>query len=183
MRDTRQEIIHFWFEETDPQQWFQANPEYDDMIRERFLVTYQMAKDGLCNDWAADAEGALALVILLDQFPRHMFRGKAEAFGTDEKALLFAKQAISKGYNQIIEPVKRGFLYVPFQHSEDLSDQNRSVELMTAMKDDNPAGYNYALRHHAVIEKFGRFPHRNVILGRQNTPEELEFLKEKPQGF
>lgn len=183
MRDTKQEIIHFWFEETQPQQWFQSNPEYDAVIREHFAVTYEMGKDGLCHDWAVDAEGALALVILLDQFPRHMFRGTREAFATDEKALLFAKQAISKGFDQIMEPVKRGFLYVPFQHSENMSDQNRSAELMGAMKNENPAGYNYAMRHKAVIERFGRFPGRNAVLGRDSTPEELEFLKEKPQGF
>lgn len=183
MRDTKQEINHFWFEETQPQQWFQKNEEFDNLIRERFLVTYEMAKENLCDSWQSEEEGALALVILLDQFPRNMFRGQKESFATDKKGLLVAKQAIHRGFDQLLEPVKRGFLYVPFQHSEDMRDQNRSVELMEAMKDENPAGYDYALRHRAVIERFGRFPHRNEVLGRETTPEEAAFLKEKPAGF
>ncbi len=183
MRDTKYEILHFWFEEVQPQQWFQAGPDLDALIAEKFLATYEMAKDGLCDSWASDEDGALALCILLDQFPRSMFRGKPEAFATDRKALLIVKEAISKGFDQILEPVKRGFLYVPFQHSEELRDQNRSVELMEAMGDDNPAGYDYALRHRVVIEKFGRFPHRNEVLGRTSTTEELEHLKEHPSGF
>ncbi|MCB1563054.1 MAG: DUF924 domain-containing protein [Alphaproteobacteria bacterium] len=183
MRDTRHEINHFWFEETHPQQWFQQSEILDRAIRDRFSITYDMAKDHLCDSWQSDEEGALALVILLDQFPRHIFRGKPEAFATDKQALLVAKQAIKNGFDQILEPVKRGFLYVPFQHSEDLRDHDRSVELMGAMKDDNPAGYDYALRHRVTIERFGRFPHRNAVLGRESTPEELDFLKEKPMGF
>ncbi|GJL84416.1 MAG: membrane protein [Micavibrio sp.] len=183
MRDTKYEILHFWFEEVQPQQWFQSNPELDSLITEKFLSTYEMAKDGLCDNWAVDEEGALALCILLDQFPRHMFRGKAEMFGTDRKALLVVKEAINKGFDQILEPVKRGFLYVPFQHSEELNDQNRSVELMKAMGDDNPAGYDYAKRHRDVIEKFGRFPHRNEVLGRVSTTEELDHLEQNPSGF
>ncbi len=183
MRDTKQEIIHFWFEETQPQQWFQKSPDFDALVRNRFSTIYEMAKDGLCNNWSSDAEGALALVIVLDQFPRNMFRDTPAAFATDEQALLAAKQAIAKGFDQILEPVKRGFLYVPFQHSENMNDQNRSVELMGAMQYDNPAGYDYALRHRVVIEKFGRFPHRNKILGRENTPEEEEYLKLPGAGF
>ena len=183
MRDTKHEIIHFWFNETDPQQWFQKSPEFDALVKERFGVTYQMAKDGLCQAWAKDAEGALALVIVLDQFPRHMFRDTPAAFETDEQALLAAKKAIASGFDQILEPVKRGFLYVPFQHSENMSDQNRSVELMSSMQYENPAGYDYAIRHRVVIEKYGRFPHRNKILGRENTPEEEEYLKQPGAGF
>lgn len=183
MRDTKHEINHFWFEETSPQQWFQGTTALDDAIKERFLVTYNMAKDNLCDSWQSDEDGALALVILLDQFPRHIFRGRPESFATDKKGLLVAKQAIKNGFDQILEPVKRGFLYVPFQHSENIADQMRSVELMAAMKDENPAGYDYAKRHQVTIERFGRFPHRNAVLGRETTPEEEAFLKEKPAGF
>lgn len=183
MRDTRYEILGFWFEEVSPQQWFQKNPELDKIIKERFYATYEMAKDGLCDDWAHDEDGALALVILLDQFPRHIFRDQPEAFDTDKKALLIAKDAISKGFDQILEPVKRGFLYVPFQHSEELRDQERSVQLMGAMKDLNPTGYDYAVRHRDVIEKYGRFPHRNKVLGRENTSEEEEYLAQPGAGF
>lgn len=178
MRDTQLEIIRFWFEEVSPQQWFQSSPKLDLEIKERFQITHEMAADGLCNSWASDPEGALALIILLDQFPRHMFRGTPQAFATDEDALLIAKQAVHKGFDQVLEPVKRGFLYLPFQHSENLSDQKKSVELYGAMKDANPAGDMYARRHYVPIEKFGRFPHRNEILGRESTQEEIEFLKE-----
>ena len=177
MRDTKHEIIHFWFEELEPQLWFQSTPQIDEDIAERFGVTLEMADDGLCNAWSVDAEGCLALVVLMDQFPRHIHRGTSKAFATDERALLVAKQALHKGFHQVMEPVKRGFLYLPFQHSENLQDQERSVELYTAMKDDNPAGHMYALRHHEPIDKFGRFPHRNEILGRESTEDEVEFLK------
>ena len=177
MRDTRQEIIHFWFEETAPQQWFQSTSELDENIKERFGVTLEMADEGLCNTWSVDAEGCLALVLLLDQFPRHVYRNTPQAFATDEKALLVAKQALHRGFDQVMEPVKRGFLYIPFQHSENISDQKRSVDLYGAMKDENPAGQMYAQRHFEPVEKFGRFPHRNEILGRESTEEEIEFLK------
>jgi uncharacterized protein (DUF924 family) len=106
-----------------------------------------------------------------------MFRGEARAFVADELALTVAKQAINKGFHQVMEPVKRGFLYLPFQHSENLEDQKRSVELYGAMAEQNPAGDMYAKRHLIPIEKFGRFPHRNKVLGRKSTPEENEFLK------
>ncbi len=177
MRDTRQEIIHFWFEETAPQQWFQNNPALDEAIKDRFGTTLEMADDGLCNTWSVDVDGCLALVLLLDQFPRHVYRGTPQSLATDEKALLVAKQALHKGFDQVLDPVKRGFLYIPFQHSENLNDQKRSVELYGAMKDDNPTGFMYAERHYTPIEKFNRFPHRNEVLGRESTAEEIEFLK------
>lgn len=177
MRDTQQEILHFWFEELEPQQWFQSSESVDAEIRERFAVTHEMADDGLCNHWAVDADGSLALILVLDQFPRHMFRGTPKAFASDERALLIAKQAVHKGFDQVLEPVKRGFLYLPYQHSETLTDQKKSVALFGAMADDNPAGDMYARRHLVPIEKFGRFPHRNGILGRESSEEEIEFLK------
>ncbi len=177
MRDTQQEILHFWFEELDPQQWFQQSNSVDEEIRERFAVTHEMAADGLCQHWAVDADGSLALVIVLDQFPRHMYRGDPKSFASDERALLIAKQAVHKGFDQVLEPVKRGFLYLPFQHSEVLQDQKKSVELFGAMAEENPAGDMYAKRHIVPVEKFGRFPHRNEVLGRESTEEEIEFLK------
>jgi uncharacterized protein (DUF924 family) len=179
MRDTKQEVIHFWFEETAPQLWFQINEAFDQQVIERFTVHYEMAKEGLSNHWNDDADGALALSIALDQFPRHMFRGSPRAYESDNKALTLVKQAISRGFDQVMEPVKRGFLYLPFQHSEELREQERSLELFTKMKDVNEAGYIYAVRHHDAIKRFGRFPHRNAILGRVSTDEELEFLKNK----
>ena len=183
MRDTKQEILHFWFQETQPAQWFQTNPDFDKLVRDRFLVTYQMAQDGVCNAWSADADGALALCITLDQFPRNMFRGTKEAFATDGHAKRVAADAIRNGYDQILPPLRRRFLYLPFEHSENMEDQNRSVALFASMKDEDPMGYEYALRHKDVIARFGRFPHRNVILDRQNTEDELLYLNQPGTGF
>lgn len=178
MRDTRQEIVRFWFEETDPRLWFQQNDEFDFMVRDRFLVTYEMARDGLCASWASDDEGSLALCLLLDQFPRRMFRGQAAAFATDDKALLVAKNAVKKGYDQLMPHERRFFLYIPFEHSENLSDHKRNLELFGAMRDENPIAHDVAKRRFAVIEKFGRYPERNEILGRESMPEELEYLSQ-----
>ncbi len=176
MRDSKQEIVHFWFDETEPSLWFQNNPAFDAKIRERFSLIYDMAADGLCNSWASDAEGALALCLVLDQFPRRMFRGQAKAFGTDEKALLIAKQAVARGFDQLYAQEKRFFFYMPFEHSEKMSDQKRNLELFKAIERENPLAYLVAQRRYAVIEKFGRFPDRNVALGRESTPEEIAYL-------
>lgn len=177
MRDTKQEVLYFWFEETQPSQWFQRNDEFDKIVRERFDMTYAMARDGLCDDWAVDAHGALALCIVLDQFPRNMFRRTASSYATDEKALLIAKAALHKGFDQVLDPLKRRFLYLPFEHSENMADQDRSVQLFESMKDDDPVGYEYALAHREVIRKFGRFPMRNKALGRESTKEELAYIE------
>lgn len=183
MRDTKEEIIEFWFEETAPQQWFQVSDIFDAQIIDHYLDTYEMARDGKLDEWAVDAEGCLALCLVLDQFPRNMFRHAAKAFATDAKALLIAKQALHKGFDQVLTPVKRRFLYLPFEHSENFQDQKKSVELFKTMQADDPLGYEYALRHMHVIEKFGRFPHRNKALGRTNTPEEDEYLSTPGSGF
>lgn len=183
MRDTKQEVISFWFEETMPQQWFQKNDVFDQEIKERFLVTYEMARKDLCNDWARDADGVLALCLVLDQFPRNIFRGSAKAFETDKKILLIVKETLHKGYDALLNPVKRKFMYMPFMHSEDISDQKKSVSLFEMMKGDDPLSYDYAVKHLEVIEKFGRFPHRNEVLGRQSTEEELKYLQLPGAGF
>lgn len=183
MRDIKQEILHFWFEETPPALWFQKNGAFDDQIRERFLSAYKLAADGLCDGWRDDAEGALALCIVLDQFPRNMFRGQPEAFATDAKALGVAKFAVARGFDQTLSVARRRFLYLPFEHSEDLADQNRAVSLFKSTQGEDPLGYDYAVRHHEVIRLYGRFPHRNAILGRKNTPEEDEYLAQPGAGF
>ncbi len=179
MRDTRQEITHFWFEETEPRLWFQRSDEFDSIIKDRFAMTYNMAKDGLCNGWNVDADGCLALCLLLDQFPRRMFRGTAAEFETDERALLIAKQAISKGFDQVLSPEKRFFLYIPLEHSERLSDQKKNLELFKSMQDENPVAHFVAQQRYAVIEKYGRYPERNAAMGRENTPEEKAYLVAK----
>ena len=178
MKDNRQNIITFWFEETKPQQWFQINPEFDQVIKDRFLDIYDLASKGVCDEWKKDADGCLALCIILDQFPRNIFRGKENAFATDKQALLVSKHAIHRGFDQILVPMKRRFLYMPFMHSENLNDQKKSVELFEKMQVNDPMGYEHALRHYREIERFGRFPYRNKVLGRENTPEEVDYLKD-----
>jgi uncharacterized protein (DUF924 family) len=183
MKNSQADILDFWFEETQPQQWFQTNPDFDTLVRERFTEAYDKAKMGILDDWRRDADGCLALCILMDQFPRNMFRGTPQAFATDGKALVVAKYAISKGFDQVLPPLKRRFIYLPYEHSENLNDQRKSVELFEKMTKDDPLGLDYAQRHLKVIEKYGRFPHRNKILGRMNTPEEEEYLAQPAAGF
>lgn len=183
MKDSQREVLDFWFVETAPVQWFQKNDVFDDMIRERFLPLYEMAKDGFCDAWKKDADGVLALCIVLDQFPRNMFRETPQAFATDGKALVISREAISKGFDQVLIPGKRRFLYLPFEHSENIDDQKQCVAFFEAMKEEDPLGYEYAIRHLRIIEKFGRFPHRNEALGRVNTLEETAYLAEPGAGF
>ncbi len=183
MKDFQKDILNFWFVETQPKQWFQVSEEFDQAIRDRFMEPYDMAVCGKFDDWQNDADGALALCILLDQMPRNMFRGTPKAFDTDKKALIVSKYAISKGLDQVLSAQKRRFIYLPFEHSENLNDQRRSVELFEKTKNDDPMGYDYAMRHLRVIEEFNRFPHRNKILGRGNTPEEDIYLSNADAGF
>lgn len=177
------DILRFWFIETKPEQWFQSNPDFDRTIAERFMDDYELAARGDRNDWMETAEGCLALCILLDQFPRNMFRGTPKAFATDGRALEIARYVQSKGFDKEIDPFKRRFLYLPFEHSENLDDQKTSVSLFAAMKNEDEVGYDYALRHLQVIETFSRFPHRNAILGRPSTPAEEEYLAQPGSGF
>lgn len=183
MRDLQKDILKFWFEDTAPSQYFQKNDDFDQIIRDRFGDAYEWAKDGLYDSWMRTEDGCLALCILLDQFPRNMFRSKPQSFETDLKARFIARHAIKRGYDQLFIPLKRRFLYLPFEHSELIDDQKLSVSLFEAMKDDDPTGYDYALRHLRVIETFGRFPHRNAILGRESTAAELEYLNTAGAGF
>lgn len=183
MKDLQKEILDFWFVETQPKQWFQVSEQFDQMIKERFEDDYHKALDGAYDDWQHNADGALALCVMLDQFPRNMYRGTPAAFEADKKALVISKYAVSKGLDQVHSAQKRRFLYLPFEHSENINDQHRSVELFEKTREDDPLGYDYALRHFKIIEKFGRFPHRNIILGRDNTPEEQEHLAQPNAGF
>ena len=183
MRDSKQEVLHFWFKETKPQQWFQKNDQFDEQIKERFESVYGLARDGLCDDWKRSPEGCVALCVVLDQFPRNMYRGTPDMFATDLKALLVAKHAIANGFEQLVKPEERRFLYLPYEHSENLADQKKSVELFEKMKNEDPLGHDYAVRHMDVIEKYGRFPHRNEILGRDSSPEEEEYLAQPGAGF
>lgn len=183
MKDVQEDILNFWFKETKASQWFQVNPEFDAAIKERFEGAYEMALAGQFDDWKNSADGALAFCILMDQMPRNMYRGTPKAFASDKRALIVAKYAVSKGLDQVHSLEKRRFIYMPYEHSEVLSDQVRCLELFEKIKDEDKLGYEYALRHLKVIEEYGRFPHRNRILGRDNTPEEEEYLAQPGAGF
>lgn len=176
MKNTREDILSFWFTETTPAQWFQVSPQFDEMVREKFLDHFLLATRGYCDDWANSADGALALILTFDQFPRNMFRDDPKSYETDAKAISIAELSIERGFDQIFAPIKRRFIYLPFEHSENIDHQYRSVELFQTMKHDDPMGVEYAERHLRVIEQFGRFPHRNIILGRESTPAEETFL-------
>ena len=183
MKNVQKDVLAFWFDESQPPQWFQINADFDAQITARFADDHDKAARGIFDDWKNDPEGCLALCLLLDQFPRNMFRGTARAFATDGKALVIAKYALAKGFDQILPPLKRRFLYLPFEHSETLSDQRKCASLFEKMKKDDPLGYDYALRHLKVIEQYGRFPHRNKILSRMSTPDEEEYLAQSGSGF
>ncbi len=176
MRDTKNEILHFWFDEAEPSQWFQYSEAFAERLRDQFAVTYDMAMEGLSNHWADDPEGALALCLVLDQFPRHIFKDTPKAYEGEERAVMTAKRAISKGFDQTLQHEQRFFLYMPFEHSEQMSDQKKSLELFKSMRDLNPLAYHVAQQKFDIFEKFGRFPTRNKAMGRQNTPEEEAYL-------
>lgn len=165
--------------------WFVKNPAFDQDIHSRFQLVYEQAVAGAFDDWQATAEGCLALVLLFDQFPRNMFRGTPQAFATDDRALAIAQKALTQGFDQALPVVQRWFLYMPFEHSENLEHQRRAVELFDPLRNNPDAAgtYSYAVKHLAVIEQFGRFPHRNQILGRASTPAEQAFLKQPGSSF
>jgi len=169
---TPETILAFW-REAGPDKWFTRDNAFDADIRDKFLPTYEAAAAGKLAEWEATPEGALALCIVLDQFPRNMFRGDARTFAADARAREVANRALKRGYDQDIPAEDRGFLFLPFMHSEDLTDQNRCVELYRAAGHEN---MKYAEQHRDIIRRFGRFPHRNAILGRTTTPEEQAFL-------
>jgi uncharacterized protein (DUF924 family) len=164
------EILSFWFG-LSRAQWFNEDPDLDEAIRDRFLTLWEEAFGSPASAYLGSAREALAAVILFDQMPRNMFRGRADQFMTDTLALAIAKSAVNRGYDDALSPAERGILYMPFQHSEELDDQQRSVGLFTALGDDHQLGF--ARKHHDVIERFGRFPHRNAILGRTPRPDEV----------
>lgn len=167
------EVLAFW-RDAGASKWFNGGAGFDAECRGRFLDAHLEAARRECEAWMGDAEGALALVLLLDQIPRNVFRGSAHAFATDGLARDYARRAVDAGFDQRIDPPMRLFFYMPFEHSEEMADQDRSLQLITAMGD---AGYaDYARRHRDAIARFGRFPHRNAVLGRTSTPEEQAWL-------
>ncbi len=186
--DVIQRVIAFWF--ADPGApgsgqarpiWFEEDPAFDEEVRARFTRDLERAAAGELDRLTATPEGCLALVILIDQFPRNMFRGTPKAFETDAKAREVANSALARDCDRRLTPVRRQFLYMPFQHSESLADQDRSVALFRALGDQQ--SLDYALRHRDAIARFGRFPHRNAVLGRASTPEERAFLARPDSSF
>jgi len=167
------DIISFW-RDAGEERWFKADADFDTKVRERFSALWQEARDGRHADWENTAEGMLALILVLDQFPRNMFRGSAEAFSTDPQALALTKRAIAQGTDMQIGPDLRAFVYMPLMHSEDPKDQFRCVEVFRAFGNANNLAF--AELHADIIRRFGRFPHRNTVLGRQTTAEEAAFL-------
>ncbi|TGV61468.1 DUF924 family protein [bacterium M00.F.Ca.ET.141.01.1.1] len=165
-------VTKFW-RDAGEDAWFEKNDAFDADFRARFLDLHYAAARRECDDWSGHAEGSLALMILLDQFPRNCFRGTSHMFATDPLAKHFAQKAVAAGHDLALEPEVRVFLYLPFEHSENLADQDRSVELHTARAEFN---LKYALEHRDIIQRFGRFPHRNKMLGRETTAEEKAFL-------
>lgn len=172
---TPKQIVSFWTK-AGPKRWFKKDPAFDQKIREHFLVTHQAAEMNKLGEWEAAPEGALALVLLLDQFPRNMFRGTQRAFVNDPQARTVAARAIERGFDQKVPKELRAFFYLPFEHSEELADQEKCLKLFRAMKDEDLI--RWAKLHHDIIRQFGRFPHRNEILGRRSTPEETAFLEQ-----
>jgi uncharacterized protein (DUF924 family) len=171
---TPSDIVSFW-RTAGPKRWFEKDTAFDDDIRRRFLKLHEEAAAGKLAGWETTAEGALALLILLDQFPRNMFRGQARSFATDPLARAITAGALVRGFDSQVPAELRGFFYLPFEHSEDLADQERGVTLYKAAGDAD--GLKWAELHADIIRRFGRFPHRNVALGRLSTPEELQFLQ------
>jgi uncharacterized protein (DUF924 family) len=187
------DILHFWFGQpgsalrgTFREAWFKKDPAFDDEIRRHFLGSTEAAARGEHDRWQADPEGALALTILLDQFPRNLYRGSPKAFAADPKAREVADAAVARGFDRGFPSCERLFFYLPFEHSETLADQERSVQLFRKLAEDDPARAEvipYALCHQEIIQRFGRFPHRNEALGRESTAEEIAFLKEPMSSF
>jgi uncharacterized protein (DUF924 family) len=168
------EVLEFWFDPRVRERWFDSTPELDEEIRARFQHLWERAAQGALDFWAELPEGALALAIVLDQFPLNMFRGEPRSFATEQAAVGLARAAVRAGLDQALEPGRRAFLYMPLMHSEDLADQDESVRLFEAGGLEDNA--RFARHHREIVRRFGRFPHRNAILGRQSTAEELEYL-------
>lgn len=167
------DVLAFW-RAAGEDKWFTKDDAFDRAIRDNFLPAYEAAAAGKLNDWAKTPEGALALIIVLDQFPRNLFRNDARAFASDPLALAAAQRAIAAGFDKKIEHDLIPFLYMPLMHSETLADQSQCVDLFRSYGNDN--NLKFAAIHRDIIERFGRFPHRNAVLGRATTPEEQAFL-------
>lgn len=175
-----QDIIDFWFADATRKLWFDSTPEFDAELERRFEQTWDRARRGELDDWMQTATGCVALAIVLDQFPLNMFRGSAESYSTEVQAREVARVAIERGFDSGLETAHKAFLYMPFMHSEALEDQQRALRLF-----DQPgleSNLRFARHHHDIVARFGRFPHRNAVLGRDSTADEIAYLNSK-QAF
>lgn len=170
-----EDVVTFW-RDAGPRKWFAKDDAFDRACRERFMAAWEKAGRGELADWEASPEGALALLILLDQMPRNMFRGDPRTWSTDPQALGVAERALAKGFDTKVDQAVRLFFYLPFEHAEDVRAQERSVKLFELLGEAEQT--KWALHHLDIVTRFGRFPHRNAVLGRESTPEELSFLEE-----
>lgn len=175
------DVIQFWFEEIEPKQRFVKDPEFDELIRERFRKTHRLASQGLLYTWRDHPLDALAEIIVLDQFSRNMFRDSPKAFAQDTLALVLAQEAIRRKLDSELEPRHKAFLYMPFMHSE--SPEIHEIAMFLFDQPGLEDNYNFEVKHKAIIDRFGRYPHRNEILRRKSTEEELEFLSQPGSGF
>jgi len=185
-------VLDFWFGvPASPERgrsrksWFAKDDAFDAEIRDRFLDVHERAAAGELSEWERTPLAALALAIVLDQFPRNMFRGQSRAFASDALALRVARRMVERRFDRLLRPVERWFAYLPFEHAEDLAAQRRSLALFGGLSSekDSAGTIDYAYRHYAIIARFGRFPHRNAVLGRQSTPAETEFLTQPGSSF
>lgn len=175
------EVLDFWFEQHGPEDWFAKNPEFDAKIRARFGSLHAVAVRGELDNWADTPEGALALILVLDQFSRNLYRNSAKAFASDAKVLRLARQVMDRNLVNGFGARERVFIFLPFEHSEDPRDQELSVKYFAPYADK--IYVDAAEKHKAIIDRFGRFPHRNAALGRESTPEEIAFLAEPGSSF
>ena len=177
----QQEILKFWFEDLEPKQWWVKDCELDQLIIVRFSDVHTRAGRCELSGWRKEASGRLAEIIVLDQFSRNMFRGSPLSFAYDPLALALSQEAISVGADQLLSPAERNFIYMPFMHSESLPVHEEAVELFR--RNGQQGNFEYELKHKAIIERFGRYPHRNEVLGRASTEAELEFLQQPGSSF
>ena len=185
---TAEDIVQFWFGNAPGERrkaWFVKDPAFDAQISARFMPAYEAAAAGTLADWKNAARESLALIVLTDQFPRNMFRNSGRAFETDAMALATAKRVIDAGWDAKMLPVERMFVYLPFEHSESMADQDRSCALFAPLNafPETSDAVEYSEKHRAIVKRCGRFPHRNAALRRETTPEEIEFLKQPGSGF
>jgi len=175
------DILKFWFEEVKPAQWWTKSDEFDQLIIDRYSVLYAQATRCELYQWRETAEGRLAEIIVLDQFSRNMFRGSGFAFAFDSLALALSQQALASGADQLIDEARRSFMYLPFMHSESKKIHVKALEIYQKL--GNKGNIDFEIRHKAIIDRFGRYPHRNKVMGRESTDEEIEFLKNPGSGF